>query len=206
MSDETGFVSVSEAAAALGISERQARRYAGRLDADDRREAGHGAGRASGLTVSLAAMRAARENATNDAASTCGPDVRPDAETVGAGRGPDAVLIDELRDQVKYLRSALEARDRDAAEMRATMRALVQAVPKALTSGSAQVLAEAENQNQTAPQVLAEASQNDLQGTDGPLDTMATKETAATKGGARIGTTARDGRGLRGWLLKVLRG
>jgi hypothetical protein len=193
MSDETGWVSVSEAADALGISERQARRYAGRLDADDRREAGHHAGRASGLTVSLAAMRAARETATKDAASTCGPDttpdMRPDAETVGAGheagRGPDAVLIDELRDQVKYLRSALEARDRDAAEMRATMRALVQAVPKALTSGTpAQVLAAPENQNQTVPQVLAEQMRPEF----GPRDGVMDKETAAKESGPRIGS------------------
>jgi hypothetical protein len=206
MSDNGQWVSISEAADALGISERQARRYAGRLDAHDRRQAGHeaglgaglGAGRASGVTVKLTAMRAARELATGeaenkhetaikDAASTCGPDVptdtrpdvRPDAETVGAGHeagrqaghGPDAVLIDELRDQVKYLRSALEARDRDAAEMRATMRALVAVMPKVLPSGAG---IQADKSDR---QVLAEVSQNEMQGTGGPLDTMATKET-----------------------------
>ncbi len=164
MSDENGFVSISEAAGALGISERQARRYAGRLDAGNRREAGQGAGheagRASGLTVNLAAMRAARELATGEAdnkhetaikgaASHGGPDVptdttpdmRPDAETVGAGRqaghGPDAVLIDELRDQVKFLRGVVEQHQRSEAELRNALRTALAAMPRALTEGTA---------------------------------------------------------------------
>ena len=50
---------------------------------------------------------------------------------------PDAreELVIELRDQVKFLRSALEARDRDAAELRAALRTALAAMPKQLTSG-----------------------------------------------------------------------
>jgi hypothetical protein len=48
-----GWLTVAQASAALGISERQARRYAGRLAPDDRREAGHEAGH---MTAALVAQ------------------------------------------------------------------------------------------------------------------------------------------------------
>ncbi len=79
MSEE--YLTVSQAAARLGISERQARRYAGRLAPDDRREAGH----MTGALVSLAAMQIEREKATGRAKT----DTTPDALTHEAGHTPD---------------------------------------------------------------------------------------------------------------------
>jgi hypothetical protein len=49
-----------------------------------------------------------------------------------AGRVEAGALVEELRDQVKFLRSQLEARDRDAAELRAALRAALQISQRAL--------------------------------------------------------------------------
>ncbi len=185
---EEGFVSISEAAGALGISERQARRYAGRLDATDRREAGHHAGRASGVTVSLAAMRAARELVTGEGATDTTPDVRPDVrpdtKTPQAGHEPDAVVVDDLRDQVKFLRGAVEQHQRAEAELRAALRTALSAMPKALPEGQAnQPTPESQQAPETAPEATPAVAT--------PVYTPP--------------TFRRDGKGLRGILLRLLK-
>ncbi len=135
------YLTVSQAAAALGIGERQARRYAGRLSPDDRREARHEAGHVTGALVSLAAMRIEREKATRRAAA----DVRPGALEAEAGhvsghddRTPDAQngeVLALLKSENTFLRGLVEQRDRDAAELRAALRKALEAMPKAITSG-----------------------------------------------------------------------
>ncbi len=175
------WLSVSAAAARLGISERQARRYAGRLASDDRREAGHqaghgaghlegeagraeedGAGHASGsrpALVRFAAMLKAREEATGqdsfkaapdvlrkmepdasqvrpDVTPDTGADLEPDTRPAEAGRVEEGALVEELRDQVRFLRSQLEARDRDAAELRAALREALKLQTRALPEGN----------------------------------------------------------------------
>ncbi len=132
------YLTVSQAAAQLGISERQARRYAGRLAPDDRREAGH----MTGALISLAAMQIEREKATGRAAA----DVRPDALPVEAGhmtghddRTPDAQngeVVALLKSENAFLRGLVEQRDRDAAELRAALREALKAMPKAITAGN----------------------------------------------------------------------
>jgi hypothetical protein len=129
------YLTVSQAAAALGISERQARRYAGRLAPDDRREAGH----MTGALVRLEAMEAEREKATKRAKTH----TTPDALTHEAGRAPDVrpdaqsgEVLSLLKSENAFLRSMLEARERDAAELRAALREALKAMPKAITAGN----------------------------------------------------------------------
>ena len=109
------FVTVAEAARRLGISERQARHYAGRLPDSDRQTPDRGP-----VTVRLAAVAAQRGNEANsgtpDAAINgngmqAGP--MPDSGTPDAGRRPDTLrvspeMVAQLKDEVAYLRGALE--------------------------------------------------------------------------------------------------
>jgi hypothetical protein len=140
------WLTVSQAAELLGVSERQARRYAGRLAPDDRRDAGHMAGHTTGALVRLSAMQAARFEAkgrTPDTQSTlrpdATPDMRPDVSSPQAGheaghhdRDTQSTLSAHLIEENRFLRAALEARDRDAAELRAALREALRAMPKAL--------------------------------------------------------------------------
>jgi hypothetical protein len=150
------FLTVSQAAAALGISERQARRYAGRLAPDDRREGGHKTGHSNAARpalVRLDAMRALRESAVSRPTSgEITPDKVPDipADTRPPEAGHDAghsgghatgALVSQLQSENAFLRSALEARDRDAAELRAALREALKISNRAImppTDGSAQ--------------------------------------------------------------------
>jgi hypothetical protein len=155
MSESTlAWLTVSQAATALGISERQARRYAGRLAPDDRREAGHEAGHMTGALVRLEAMAAEREKATGHAKASQstlrpdnGPDVTPDTKQAEAGRDdrprpdvtPDAdqsTLTAHLLEENRFLRAALEARDRDAAELRAALREALKISNRALVEST----------------------------------------------------------------------
>jgi hypothetical protein len=148
------WLTVTEAAKALGISERQARRYAGRLAPDDRREAGHEIGHMTGALVRLEAMAAEREKATGRAKASqstlrpdTGPDVEPDTKQAEAGRDdrprpdvtPDAdqsTLTSHLLEENRFLRAALEARDRDAAELRAALREALKISSRALVEST----------------------------------------------------------------------
>jgi hypothetical protein len=88
------WLTVAQAARVLKISERQARRYAGRLEASDRRgagheaghHAGHGAGHAKAAQVRLSAMIEAR-NEARGVQIGARPDTTPDTLEVGAGHG-----------------------------------------------------------------------------------------------------------------------
>jgi hypothetical protein len=132
------YLTVSQAAARLGISERQARRYAGRLAPDDRREAGHEAGHMTGALVRLEAMQSEREKAAKRIKTDVGPDVVKH-EAGRNDRTPDTQsgeVLALLKSENAFLRGMLEARDRDAAELRAALRKALEAMPKALTDGS----------------------------------------------------------------------
>jgi hypothetical protein len=113
-----GFVTVSEAARALGISDRQALRYAGRLSDADRRASETGPTRVR--LEALRALRGERQNArspreevhgTSDAMSDAGPtSVRP-GPTHDGGHASDAAsnaLVEQLKGEVAFLRAALE--------------------------------------------------------------------------------------------------
>ncbi len=190
MSEE--YLTVSQAAAALGISERQARRYAGRLAPDDRREAGHEAGHMTGALVSLAAMQIEREKATGRALADATPDIRPDALTHEAGHDdrprPDATpdaqsgeVLTLLKSENAFLRGLIEQRDRDAAELRAALRSALNAMPRALTRG-----------NESAPIEAATAPEN----------AQVKETTPPAVSSAQRGASARV---LRPWQRAVMR-
>jgi hypothetical protein len=105
------WLSVSQAAAALGISERQARRDAKRLKADDRHDAGHNrqnaghmaghdAGHKSGsrpALVRLQALRDVRENAVSRSkfpAPDIQTDIMPDMTDKVSDIAPDTIEPD----------------------------------------------------------------------------------------------------------------
>ncbi len=203
------WVSVSQAAAVLGKSERTVQRrcksgalVARLVSADDGQQwqikatelptksASDGATVPTGADTSADRVPPQFKHET-EAADTLGATGAAIVPT-GAAIGTDTDLLDHLKTENAFLRGVVESQNRDAAELRAALREGLKMSHRALNEGD--------------PQVLAAVSQNDLQGNGGPLDTMAIKETAATKRGRISGTTARDGRGLRGWLLKVLRG
>ncbi len=200
------WLTVSACAVALGISERQARRYAGRLAPDDRREAGHEAGHMTGALVRLSAMQTARLEAkgrTPDTQSTlrpdATPDIGPDVSSPQAGheaghhdRDAQSTLSAHQAEEIKFLRAQLEARDRDAAELRAALREALRAMPKAFEQST---LSGGSNQAPQAPQ----GTQSTLSGTNTGAPPTA-PQTDAT------GKRARDVTGFRGWLLKVLKG
>jgi len=154
------WLTVSQSAAAIGVSERQARRYAGRLAGHDRQEAGHGAGHVATL-VRLSAMQDLRTKTTPrgikpDTAPDVRPDNTPDILAIEAGHEaghihatPDSdnarllaereceLLRDALqreRQNADQWRAQVEAANRDAAELRAALRTALAAMPKALPS------------------------------------------------------------------------
>jgi excisionase family DNA binding protein len=240
------WLTTEQAAAALGVSIKTVRRHAKAGTINARKVAGDSGGfvweiaadatghptaqidSPSDRPDTQATAQATGQSANLSTKPTAQADTRPDK--IATDRTPDrtnevdtastleANFTAHLIDENRFLRAALEARDRDAAELRAALRTALAAMPKALTSGSPQVLAADENgpkleqvgtdpkADGSDPQVLAGASQNEMQGTDGPQTATVNKPAREVKRGAQIGSTARDGRGFRQWLLKVLRG
>lgn len=87
------WLTVAQAASRLGISERQARRYARRVAPDDRRGIGHEAGQRSGVTtgpgpmlVRLSAIIEARNSATGIISNANTADMEPDIRPAEAGQ------------------------------------------------------------------------------------------------------------------------
>jgi hypothetical protein len=106
-SSEAGeFVTIAEAARRLGISERQARRDAGRLPDSDRRDAGHAPDKAGHRTAAQVRL--------NALAPLRGQAMMPDKAGHHAGHTPDTrhdgrdELIEQLRGEVSRLNGALE--------------------------------------------------------------------------------------------------
>jgi hypothetical protein len=83
------WLTVAQAASRLGISERQARRYARRLAPEDRRDGGHEAGHGSGSSpaqVRLTALIEARKLATGSIANSTAADKEPDVSPAETGQ------------------------------------------------------------------------------------------------------------------------
>lgn len=195
------WLTVSQAAAALGISERQARRDAKRLKADDRRDAGHksqsvghmaghDAGHKSGsrpALVRLQALRDVRENAvsrakfpTPDIQTDTAPDIMPD--TIAPNAGHDAghmtgALLSQLQSENAFLRAQVEAANRQAAEATAALREYLKMQAKALPDGQSSTRNATAISSTEAPQTAQNVVVN--------------KEPQPIKNGAR-GTSLRD--------------
>lgn len=134
MPDER-FVTVAEAAALLGLSERQVRRYAGRLAPDDRREPDimTGSGRTQAGRLRLSAIEEQAGRSRSDARQ------EPDTGRTHDRQGPDApeddsgedwraralvaeALAGRTQEEVAYLRAALEREQATAAALVAQLR------------------------------------------------------------------------------------
>lgn len=67
-------------------------------------------------------------------------------------------LVLELRDQVKFLRAAVEQHQRSEAELRAALRTALAAMPKAITEGESSTRKDVEVSHQDKPQQPQNAS------------------------------------------------
>jgi len=143
------WLTTSQAARVLGISDRQARRYAARLSSDDRREADTASGSRPAY-VRLEAMKVLRAAAKGeqlsvnevDAAADMKADTRPaqgghDVRPMTATLEMAAAREGELKEEIRFLRSTIEQHQRSEAELRASLREALRAMPKQLEQGKA---------------------------------------------------------------------
>jgi hypothetical protein len=224
------WLTVSQAAAALGISERRLRRWldapenAARKAAGSRQEARRtrtGTRRAALLAPSL--IEAARmdllerESGTEHGEKTA-RNPAPDAAQVGENMAEEAArrvqsfeassaardeLVSELRDMNAFLRAALEARDRDAAELRAALREALKLSHRALLE-PAQSTADAPGTLTASRQDAPERAQSTAEAKESPVvvESPQIEPQREETGAGRF----ERARGFRAWLLKVLRG
>ena len=99
-------------------------------------------------------------------------------------------MIEELRDQVKFLRSALEARDRDAAELRAALRDALKMSARALTEGS-----DKSDRQVLAPELNGEPETAQIRAQNIEVDKVAEQSQSGRNSGRKT---------FRKWLLEVL--
>jgi hypothetical protein len=147
------WLTTSQAARALGISDRQARRYAARLSSDDRREADTASG-SRPAHVRLEAMKALRASAKGEQLSVneadAAADMKADTRPAQGGHddrpmtGPMTATLEmatarevELKEEIHFLRSTIEQHQRSEAELRASLREALRAMPKQLEQGKA---------------------------------------------------------------------
>ncbi len=130
----------------------------------------------TGALVRLSAMQTARLEAkgrTPDIQSTLRPDATPDTgpdvssqeaghEAGHHDRDAQSTLSAHQAEEIKFLRAQLEARDRDAAELRAALREALRAMPKAIEQGT---LSGGSNQAPQAPR----GAQSTLSGDYAPV-------------------------------------
>ncbi len=210
------WLTVSQAAAALGISERQARRYAGRLDDDVRREGSPEAGHQNGgrpALVRLQAMRAMRKSATGrvqmepepDATPDRAehepdvkPDIGPDVQKAEAGHKPDALssaLVSQLQSENAFLRAQVEAANRQASEATVALREYLKMQAKALPSG------EKLEQVGTGSSTRNEAAISSTESPERAINVVVSK---AMKNAAQSGLRGEGLRELRAIFKKIL--
>jgi hypothetical protein len=103
-----------------------------------------------------------------------------------------------LKSQIEAQRLQIEAANRSNAEISAALREALKMSHRALTTGTAKPV---EIDGKSSPQILAEAAQN----TPNEREQMGTGNVNG-QSERTAENVARDGRGFRGWLLKMLRG
>jgi excisionase family DNA binding protein len=154
------YLTVSQAAARLGISERTLRKRikSGEVEAEKRPLDGGGVAWHVHLSIERAGSEpeaerknepeARRKSFESESASErkrtgSEPETAPEVSDTRAGSEPEAGLIDQLRDENTFLRSQIdawrlqaEAANRTAAETSAALREALKAMPKGLPSGS----------------------------------------------------------------------
>jgi excisionase family DNA binding protein len=153
MATDPNWLTTSQAATALGISQRTIRRQCRDGELPSKRVGG--AWRVAASAVKADTERpsetaitdnTARGAATTSNAEAAKPDtVRPNrseeadntAKTdTGAATSANVEIISDLRDQVAFLRASVEQHQRSEAELRAALREALRAMPKQLTTGA----------------------------------------------------------------------
>jgi hypothetical protein len=133
------WLTITEAAAHFGISERQARRDAGQVPDMTKKDV------SGTLLVNLSALSRLRESKSKHKAPET-PDITkenagqmPDISTPNAGHAPDTSQnrIDAQREEILFLRGLVEQHQRSEAELRAALREVLKAMPKELGQGNA---------------------------------------------------------------------
>jgi excisionase family DNA binding protein len=196
---QNDYLTVSQAAARLGVSERTLlkRIKGGEIEAEKRPVKGGGMAwrvllnpdRAGSTTEAewKNEPEARRKSFESESASEwkrtgTGTETAPEVSEPRAGSGTEARLVERLESEVVFLRSMLEARERDAAELRAALRSALNAMPKAITAGNESTPIEASQARGSTPddQTGASAKQSPQRGDKRP------KLTAWQKVAARI--------------------
>ena len=132
-------LTVSQAAARLGISERTVQRRCknGQLSARLDTTPDGAQWLIDPATLPTCAATTADKVPTANHSQNV-PKAATGADTADkVPTGDDSELLNHLRGENAFLRGLVEQRDRDAAELRATLRELTKAMPKALTEGDA---------------------------------------------------------------------
>lgn len=231
------WLSVAEAAAALKVSERTARRRceAGKLAArlvttENGRQwrvdpaavqstlsapAADASDSQSTLGVAIAADRCGQAADISDSLRTASDstlaaraDSVTEAAAIGAATAADgaqSTLVAHLQAEVLFLRGALEQRDRDAAELRAALREALRAMPKALGQSTSEGATDATGGTPPEAVKSPQSVQSTLDGQTPATPPIAPQKPPESKSRAGQSTLERR-RGVRGWLLKVLRG
>lgn len=132
------WVSVSQAAAALGVSERtiQRRASAGQVPA---RKVSRRDGEAWEVGLGAAIVPTGAANGADSVLNLKEARALPTADTVPTvpPRGADSSREVELKEEVRFLRGQLEEANRGQAELRAALRKALEAMPRALPSPNA---------------------------------------------------------------------
>jgi hypothetical protein len=211
-------VTLLDAARVLGVSEKTVRRriQAGELEAE--KIAIDGGGLAWRVYLPDDATDNATDNATamTEARAGHAMDNAPDTPTLApepemtvldtqrpnatamtgtrAGTAPDTSRLQEMREEIQFLRNAVEQHQRSEAELRTALRTALAAMPKALTEG--------------APQQVpaADASPSRTIKADGPNSGEIDKVTGQSESGPQIKrqTAPRRAQGFRKWLFNYL--
>jgi excisionase family DNA binding protein len=117
---------ITEAARLLGVSVRTVQR---RLDNGDLRAIERDGKRFVDMTADATSDAPQGDNVTRHDTTN---DARAREEST-----PDlAALLTQSREEIAFLRSMLEARERDSAELRAALREALKAMPKAIEAGN----------------------------------------------------------------------
>jgi hypothetical protein len=123
-------------------------------------------------------------------------EVSPGAAIVPTGAdSAQSTLTAHLLEENRFLRSALEARDRDGAELRAALREALKISSRALVESTSDV---AIQRDSTEPK----AAMMEVPG----ATANASQRGAERDGGSAQSTSFERSKGLRAWLLKMLRG
>jgi hypothetical protein len=143
------WLTIAEAAEVLGVSERQARRYAKRLPDGDRREPDTTPDMRPDMTTGATVTQVRRASIIEAYREATGRKVeRETTDTMTGARpaqaGHEAGHHDRRddeqqtrdREEIAFLRGLIEQRDRDAAELRAALRVALKTMPKQLEAGS----------------------------------------------------------------------